>query len=71
LVVIPDTSAESGFPAAGSTIVQSEPFFRRVVRSPDSDLIVTSSIESASTANALSFLSASSPGVRLDSTKYR
>ena len=38
------------------------PFLRTVVRSPDSDLMVNSSILSASTVNALSFLSASLAG---------
>ena len=67
--VMPDTSPESGLTPGACAICQSEPLFRSVVRSPDSDLIVNSSILSASTVNAFSFFSASPPAGFLDSTK--
>ena len=70
LLVNPDTAAPSGGAVTGSTICQSVPVFLSVVRSPDSDLMVISSILSASTVKTFSFFSASD-GSRFDSTKYR
>ena len=49
LLVNPDTAALSVGAVTGSTICQSVPVFLSVVRSPDSDLMVISSILSAST----------------------
>ena len=68
LLVNPDTAALSVGAVTGSTICQSVPVFLSVVRSPDSDLMVISSILSASTLKTFSFFSASA-GSRFDSTK--
>ena len=58
--VMPETVDWSDGPLTGCAISQSLPFFLSAVRSPDSDLISSSSILSASMLKTLSFFGASS-----------